>query len=461
MSRSSPFLVGRDCRQLVLAELIFQELDVKASDQLSRESLVYKPMKDLRGQQSYPTFTAIINEDGSPWIDGSLYLYERAYIEGDKHGTISKKAQGLADFKRVVQDNNINYLESPRQKFKRPTYFYLAHLNYNIDEQIYSENYAERLMNNVHDFYKWLVKNNRISPEYPLWHTTIVTEMEQDEKGFYHPVERIISDLRIKKSTDRTPFDDFVMDGGKLRPMSPDEKLIYREAATNICSPEYILASEFSLDTGAREQTVFTLREKDLKNLREFDDERGEKRFVIPVGKGTGVDTKNNKKYNLFVSAKVLETVETYVTSKRRLERVKLAQIKDNGEQYIFLTKFGNPFYISDSDRRKWKVKNPPDGSSARWMISYKLIPEIRRLGGEFSFHFHDLRATFAMDTYRQLQTLVNEGKISLYRAKSLLAQLLGHSNTDTVEAYIHHGEKKNLLIDAQRKFENDLKSKL
>ncbi|MDP9556849.1 UNVERIFIED_ORG: integrase [Pseudomonas parafulva] len=461
MARISQWKIGEATRHLVLPELKYLEIDCENSDFESVDSLVYTPLRGCKGTQSFTTFNAIINADGSPWLDGSLYLFECVYQEGLHYKTIAKRAEDLAEFKRVIDQEGLNYLASPKNKFKRPTYFYLAHLNSLVDANVISEGYGDRKICAVHNLYKWLVKTERIIPEHPLWSTRIETRIEQDEKGFSYPVDVPISDLRIRRYGRATTFQETVSDGGQLRPMSPNEKKIYIEALTNVCPPELILASEISLDTGAREQTVFGLREKDIENLHTYTDERGDLRYVIDVGKGTGIDTKKNKRLKIFISAHVLHAVKQYVRCEHRLNRVRHAKPKAEGEQYIFLTKFGNPYYQSNADREIWKNRNPYEGASLRLIITSKLVPEMKRLGGDFSFSFHDLRATFALDTYRKLMNLVDKKKLASSRVKNILAALLGHSNTDTVDDYIRHGERRDILIEGQRNFEKSLRDKL
>lgn len=457
MSGKRKWTIGEETRQLTLPDLKFLELDIHQSNFDDARQLSYTSRTNIKKVDSFPTYTAVINADGSPWLDASLYLYDCAYEESDHYKTIAKRAGDLADFKRVIDEEGIDYLSASRDQLKRPTYFYLSHLNYQIDNNHWTAGYAGRKITAVHNFYKWLVKTQRINPEYPLWSYTIETRKEIDDKGFTRLVEYIKSDLSIDKPASSNQAQDFVMDGGKLRPMAAEEKQIFRTAITNVCPPEIILASEIALDTGAREQTVFGLREKDLENLHTYSDERGDPRFVIEVGGRSGVDTKSGTQFKLFLSSRVLETIKAYLKSERRLARIRLAKPKPPGEQYVFLTKYGNPFYQADSDRVKWKNKTPSDGAAVRLIITTKLMPEIRQMGGEFTFSFHDLRATFAVETYRELI----EGGVSAFRAKSLVAGLLGHSNLDTVDAYIQCGERRKMLIAAQRGHEQELNNKL
>lgn len=457
MARKSRWAIGEATRQVTLPDLKFLELDVRQSNFDNAQQLIYTPKTNIKKVSFYPTFTAVLNADGSPWLDASLYLYDCAYEESGHYKTIAKRASDLADFKRVIDEEGIDYLSASRDKLKRPTYFYLSHLNYQNDNNNWTESYADRKITSIHNFYKWLVKTQRINPKYPLWSYTIETKNEIDDMGFSRPVEYIKSDLKIDRPTPSKQPQDFVMDGGKLRPMSIEEKTIFRSAITNVCPPEIILASEIALDTGAREQTVFGLREKDLENLHNYSDERGDSRFAIEVGGRSGIDTKSGTKFKLFLSSRVLEIVRTYLKSERRLARTRLAKPKPDGEQYVFLTKYGNPYYQADSDRVEWKNRTPSDGAAVRLIITTKLVPEIRRLGGGFTFSFHDLRATFAVDTYRGLM----EKGTSSFRAKSLVAGLLGHSNLKTVDDYIQCGERRETLIAAQRQHEEDLYKKI
>lgn len=224
MARKSRWTIGEATRQLTLPDLKFLELDLRQSNFAHAQQLIYTPRTNIRKVDFYPTFTAVINADGSPWLDASLYLYDCAYEESEHYKTLAKRAADLAEFKRVIDEEGIDYLSASRDKFKRPTYFYLSHLQYQIDNDHWGRGYADRKITAVHNFYKWLVKTQRINPKYPLWSYTIETRSETDDKGFTRPVEFIKSDLKIEKPDSSKQPQDYVMDGGKLRPMSIEEK---------------------------------------------------------------------------------------------------------------------------------------------------------------------------------------------------------------------------------------------
>ena len=57
-------------------------------------------------------------------------------------------------------------------------------------------------------------------------------------------------------------YSEYINDSGKLRPLPKDEQQALVESLKRIANTEMTLAFIFALTTGARLQTVFTLRRK-------------------------------------------------------------------------------------------------------------------------------------------------------------------------------------------------------
>ncbi len=74
---------------------------------------------------SYNFFPIILNNDGSPWREGVLYIIEKAnndfsYNLSTYHSIVSD----LTHFKNYIDDNGIDMYSFPKMKLLRPTYRY-------------------------------------------------------------------------------------------------------------------------------------------------------------------------------------------------------------------------------------------------------------------------------------------------------------------------------------------------
>ncbi|MDZ7901136.1 MAG: hypothetical protein U5L01_00695 [Rheinheimera sp.] len=110
-------------------------------------------------------------------------------------------------------------------------------------------------------------------------------------------------------------FSEHIVDGGKLRPLSKIEQENLVKALIDIGNPEMTIAFLIALTSGARIQTVFTLRLKHIIELNTND--FGE--IPISVGMGTGVDTKFQKKMSIYLPTWLIRKKLRHMQAQREL----------------------------------------------------------------------------------------------------------------------------------------------
>lgn len=404
-------------------------------------------------------FPALLNSDGSPWTHGTLYLLSKLECSRTPSSkTLESIASDLSQFREYVLSNSsINYLISPKRKLQRPTYAYRAYLQELLQDGLISKNTASRRMSSVIGFYRWLEKQHDTYFEHPLW----------DDKEIYiqfHTIEGLSkikqiksTNLAVRVPVNKESFNDYIVDGGKLRPLSKVEQENLIKALISTGTPEMTLAFLIALTTGARIQTVFTLRLKHIEQL----DTTGRGEIPILVGIGTDADTKFQKKMTIFLPTWLLEKLKTYSQSERAKRRRSRSahNFPCDNDQYLFLTQSGAPYYIAFNDPAITAYRHPPRGNAVRQFIDAQLIPTLIKQGVYFAFSFHDLRATYGMNLLEEKLRQIEAGQNKLFDVLMLIRERLGHNKIQTTENYLNYRRKQSIALNTQSNFEKYLQS--
>lgn len=187
----------------------------------------------------------------------------------------------------------------------------------------------------------------------------------------------------------------------------------------------------------------------------------GEVRF--PIGPGTGIDTKNNKKIVLHIPVWFYEMLQHYAVSERAKKRRLRAVGGDTEDQYLFLSIRGTPFYYSKQDAGAAEANDKHHtkaGQAVRQFIADKVIPYIRKTYGNRKFHyrFHDTRATFGMNLVDAQLALVEKGEVTLKQALDFVRIRMAHESLATTERYLTYRSRQKLVRAAQDGWEAALR---
>ncbi len=405
----------------------------------------------------YHHFPVLLNVDGSPWTHGTLYLLSKLENYGiPSSKTLESIASDLSHFREYTFSNpHINYLLSPKRKLHRPTYAYRAYLQELLEDGHISKNTASRRMSSVVGFYRWLDRQHDTYFEHQLWDEKDVYIKFYTTEGLPKIKQLKSTNLAIRAPANREDFSEYIMDGGKLRPLSKIEQENLLKALIDIGTIEMTLAFLIALTTGSRIQTVFTLR---LKHTH-HPNTTGRQEIPIQIGMGTGVDTKFQKKMTIFIPSWLMEKLQTYSKSERAIRRRSNSSHKFSSEndQYLFLTQSGAPYYIANNDPKISEYRYPPRGNAVRQFIDAQLLPMLIKHGTYFKLSFHDLRATYGMNILEEKLSQVDVGQSKLFDVLMFIRERLGHSNTQTTELYLNYRQKESIALNTQSNFEQYL----
>jgi len=255
-------------------------------------------------------------------------------------------------------------------------------------------------------------------------------------------------------------------DGDDLRPLSNIELGVFLDTIKNEKQWSTIerLILLTSLMTGARKQTVLTMRLKHLKGFTE-DKLLPEGAYKLHVGPRTGIYTKFDKPQELYFPKQLAEELITLAHSpmmKRRREKLR-AQIEadhpglsiSEDDMYLFLSDQGNCYYMAKSDPRYTVVKSPQTGQVTE-TIKRKLAQKASaKFPKDFSYHW--LRATFAYQLYQRLQVLVEKKLMQHGEVIGFIQKRLHHESRETTEGYLKLFKMAQGKVIAQEIWENKL----
>ena len=422
----------------------------------------------------------IFNEDGTPWYEANLFFYRQSIDAAVGYQTtdeIRRKASQLFDFKLHCEDEGIDYLDfSSRRPGNRPSYRYFAHLLY--DDDVSAKNLNKRTLV-VYDFYRFLAK----LPGF----TIDLTRVESTKKafiifegGFRKEVE--LRSQTVNATAQATPVElGYVRDQGEdLRPLTNTQRDELIEALGQYFNVDERLVHLVALNTGARKQSIFTMRMKHLRMLTETElAEDGitskpkatvapDGTLILKAGPCTGIDTKFGSPQTLYFPKKLIEQLKTYADSKeakgrRELFRELHGDVLNDDEMYLFLSVNGNCHYMAKDDPRYRKVKSRPAGEHTSY-LKEKLL---KHVSDEFpkSFTFHWQRATFAFGLYQHLAPLVvHDMKVKLKPGQlrpgeeiRRIQTRLHHKDRETTEHYLKLFTNFDEVMVAQEGYEDRL----
>lgn len=416
----------------------------------------------------YPNFPVLIQGDSEPWAIGNLYLTTKLQREvGYESRTFRGIADHLLDYLRFLEVEGIGYLYFPKNDRLKVTYRYRQQLIDFVTSGQLSASTASARINAVINFYRGAIN----------WDLVDGTDLEDVAFKEIKKYISVASNYGVPKNisinshnlaisnTKKQSQAEYINDGGDLRPLTVTQQYCVLQALLE-SSREYQLIFYFALFTGARVQTVGTLRIKHF--LGDLD---GNGYLRLPIGAGTLIDTKNGKRMTLLVPGWLVNDILIYSRSPEAIKRRARSYYGDIEDNYVFLSKNGVAYYTSKKeilDRRNSLVSvsagvldrargvSIQDGAAIRTHIQQLLTPRIRRSTQNFQdFTFHDLRATFGMNLLEsQLEQM---GKQKITAVLDYVQQRMGHASKVTTMQYLNYKSRLEWRNSIQNEFETRL----
>lgn len=162
------------------------------------------------------------------------------------------------------------------------------------------------------------------------------------------------------------------------------------------------------------------------------------------------------------------QDIKIYINSEQARQRRQKSNYGDSDENYVFLTKFGTPFYTSKVEQQELieKIKASDsfslklklyEGEAVRSYLKVILLPEIRLIDPKFQgFKFHDLRASFGMNLLESQLKYLPEGYNQMTSVEYVQARM-GHNNISTTLQYLNYKSRLQWRSKIQHEYESSL----
>ena len=410
-------------------------------------------------------FPIIVQGDGQPSEIFNLYLMKKLQqtIQYD-FKTFASIANQLIDFHRFLEDEKLDCLKFNKLKQLNAIFKYRTRLIDQVNAGLIGASSARGRINAVVNFYRFLVIEDLVDHQrYGIPFQDVYKYIAVDnEFGARRKMAIKSHDLAIHVPA-KAHNSEAIVDGGELSPLTVEEQTVVLKALQQ-SSREYQLMFYLALFTGARLQTICTLR---IENL--FNRESDSHGFIrLPVGAGTGVDTKFQKPMTLLIPNWLAQDLKIYINSEQARQRRQKSNYGDSDENYVFLTKLGTPFYTSKAEQQKMteKIKTSNlfgtrlklyEGEAVRSYLKVVLLPEISLIDPQFpSFKFHDLRASFGMNLLESQLQHLPEGHSAMTAVEYVQARM-GHRNISTTLQYLNYKSRLQWRSKIQHEYESSL----
>lgn len=398
----------------------------------------------------------IIQSDNTVWELGCVYLQSLLIEKSLTQSSIESTANALLDYLRFIEHNELDILHLPASKPERVTYRYRAFLLSQIRQSKKRPSTNNQKINKVVQFYKFCIKNK-------LFHKDSLKNIPYEE--VYRRItfttevglikEKIVQSTNMSISVPRKHHSaNTIKDGGVLHPLTDNEQNFVKQYLRDNANRGFQLMCYLALYTGARLQTVCTIRVHNIKTLKDKKPDPFDDAYALEVGRNTAIDTKFGISNIIKIPTWLVDELIKYSESKVWKDRAKLSYYGNTINNYIFLTARGSSYYTSIKeieDRRisqslkDFKLKR---GLSVTTHIT-QMLKKINKEDIKVNpFSFHDLRATFGLNT---LKILIRCG-FKHDTALMYLKERMGHRCISTTMRYLEYTEFSENVISANNK---------
>lgn len=391
--------------------------------EVAEGSVHWVPDTPVRSVERLPQIFWSNNE---PWREANLWALEMARNRDVKLRTIVGAFEHLHKYAQWLEQAAppVDWRHFPQTKADRVLVRYRGQLIDERDAAALSPSTTTARMNAVIRFYRFASGKNFIDREAPKWQDKSVVLPWFDTAGFQRTMVRVTTDVSIPN---RSRLGLRLEDG--LLPLTDEHKLDLLEFARTNASPELHLMLMTGFFSGARLETILTLRTTSLNDA--VRDVGMPNIWRIKVGPGTGVKTKFDVSGDLLIPDQIMHELRTYVTSRRHIDRVIKAE--DADKTLVFLTRFSAPYQVKSVDREMVDLRRAGQAAGLKFLQK---------------FRFHQTRATFGT-WLMKLCLAVSSVKASIEFVKNAML----HKDESTTFKYVKFIEKTKVSIEIEKAF--------
>ena len=409
-------------------------------------------------------FPVIFHCSGELWVEANSYLLScvaNRHAKTRPTDDVRRRATKLLDYLLFCEEQEIDWTDfSGKRPSHRPTYRYY---NYLMDRGDRSNAVINQYTGVIYDFYRFVSKNFHSIDMKRVDNVRQIKFLISSSRGFRAVDVEKRSQTRRIGGVSPVPVGFVRDDGEDLRPLSNSQlsELLAIIDGDEWSSIERMIL-KVALMTGARKQSVLTLR---LKHIRQLSKAklRPDGTYVLNAGPGTGIDTKFDKTQKLYFPKQLVDDLQILVSSPvaiKRREAFRARYSKEysalepfaEGDDYVFMSNQGGCYYMAKDDPRYKLVKSPPTGQVTDTIRKKLRSYTSNNFPDDFSYHW--LRATFAFQLYQLLKPALASGRLQYGEEISIIQHRLHHADRSTTENYLKLFKMESEKLEAQEMYE-------
>ena len=236
------------------------------------------PHPAFDSKQDIYLFPVVLNSDGTPWQDANMFLFsstrdnKKGFSNSD---AVRQKASMLLDYKCFCEQKKLNPMNFLARMPKRPTYRYFIELLRQLNDAEIKRHSLNKKNKVVYDFYKYL--SEQPNSNIDLNRVDSVDSVKlffRNSHGRSYSInhEKRGQTVAVSKSSAPVPIGFIREYGEDLRPLRESElKELISVLESDHFSIDERLMHYIAMHTGARKQTILTMR---MKHLKEFTKEK-------------------------------------------------------------------------------------------------------------------------------------------------------------------------------------------
>lgn len=380
-------------------------------------------------RNSIKNLPQIVWDNHLPWSEANLWALEQATSSKRDIKTVLSNMSHIYAYAKWLESESIAWWHFPERESERClTRFRGALVNARDRGELAPSTTSQR-MATVIRFYKWLNKNDLISPDRPMWEECFFEIKIKTAFGLEHTMRVASTDLAIRNRKANSTL--HTEDG--LLPVSYAAMKEIIALADNCASQEMALMLRIGFFTGLRLGSISDLKLDSLENASSIPNV-GWKQLSVGPGARPPVATKFSVTGSVLIPEELLNILIDYSISTRRLKREALAT-SDN-KNLLFLTRQGNSY--------------SGDASRAVNVEMSRLRSKGKKEGLKvfIGFNFHRTRVTFATELMKVALKFMPASEAIQFVKEACL-----HKDESTTMKYIKFIESKKAMAEAADAF--------
>ncbi|NVK86705.1 MAG: site-specific integrase [Gammaproteobacteria bacterium] len=373
----------------------------------------------------------IIWSNNTTWAEANLWALEQISSLKRDSKTVRSNMSHLLGYAKWLEKESINWWHFPERESERCLIRFRGALILARNNGELSPSTVSQRMAAVIRFYRWMCSKELISGDLPMWEVRSIGVQLKNSFGFEHSMRISSTDLSIPN---RKVAGAIQLEDGLL-PLSISAMREILNLADQVASEELSLMLRIGFFCGLRLGSITDLKVSTLNSATTVP-QVSWKRLAVGPGAKPPVKTKFDVSGAILIPNELLELLNNYSMSIRRLKRQALAN--QENRDLLFLTRFGNSY--SGDNSRAVNVE----------MSRLRCHGKNRGMKVLNGFHFHRTRATFATELMRiALKFMPVADAIQFVRESCL------HRDEGTTMKYIKFIESNKTMADTADTFNN------